>query len=491
MLRRLGGESAPWDVLVLGGGATGLAVALDAAARGFRTALIEQGDFAQATSSRSTKLVHGGVRYLQQADIGLVREALRERGRLLENAPHLVKPQPFVVPAYHWWEKAYYGIGLKLYDRLAGALGIGRTRLLSRDEVEEHIPTIETAGLRGGVLYQDARFDDARLAISLALTCADLGGVPANHLRATGFLKRGGRVDGVRARDALDGTEFEIAARVVINATGIFSDETRALEDGSAPRLMRLSQGSHVVLPGSFLPGGTALMAPRTDDGRVFFAIPWHGRCLIGTTEVAADGPRMEPPPQAEEISFLMKHAARYLARDPAPADIRSVFAGLRPLVRRAAPGKRTAALSRSHEIVVSPGGLVSIMGGKWTTCRQMAEDTVDAAAEAGGLRSTPCRTADLRLHEPPEESSGARLHPALPYHESDVTRAVRLEMACTLDDVLSRRLRALPLDAPAAMEIAPRVAALMAEELGRDESWTARELESFRRIANAYLPPA
>lgn len=491
MLQQLRTDSGPWDVLVIGGGATGLGTALEAATRGHRTALVEQADFAQATSSRSTKLIHGGVRYLQQGDIPLVREALRERGRLLHNAPHLVHPLPFVVPGYHWWERPWYGVGLTLYDWLAGRLGIGNTRILSRDETLHRIPTIDPTGLRGGILYQDAQFDDAALAIALAATSAEHGAAVANHVRATRILKHGGRVAGIAALDTEDGSEFEITARVVINATGIFADETRSLDDDDASRLMQLSQGTHIVLPGSFLPGGCALMSPRTDDGRVYFAIPWHGRTLVGTTDLPVDGPLMEPLPRREEIDFLLEHTARYFARNVTPDDIRSVFAGLRPLVRRQPKGAPTSSLSRSHEVVVSPSGLVSIMGGKWTTYRQMAEDTIDRAAEVGGLKPAPSRTAELPLVRADEPPAGELLHPEFTYREGDVVRAVRREMARTLDDVLSRRLRALLLDARACLEIAPRVAEIMAAELGRDETWRRNQLEMFRTLAASYLPPS
>ncbi len=495
MLRRLRAE--PWDVLVVGGGATGLGVALDAAARGYRTALVEQGDFAEATSSRSTKLIHGGVRYLQQGNIALVRESLRERGRLLRNAPHLVHPLAFVIPHYQRWERPWYGVGLKLYDWLAGDWGVGETRHLTREELLEKMPTLQSRGLRGGLLYHDAQFDDARLAIALARTSVDHEGVVANYVRATRLLKQDGRVAGVEVRDLEDGSEFEIRAKVVVNAAGIFSDEVRHLDEPSTPRLLQHSQGAHVVLPGSFLPGGCALLAPRTDDGRVFFAIPWHGRTLIGTTDTPVTEPRMEPRPQADEIAFLLAHASRYLTAKPTETDILSVFAGVRPLVKAQRDGVVTSALSRSHQVLVSRAGLVSIIGGKWTTYRQMAEDTIDEAAKVGGLRSVSSPTADLKLHgwTSVQVSEGLSisnnselLHERLPYCVDEVLSAVRHEMARTVADVLSRRLRALLLDARASVEVAPRVAALMAAELGRDASWVRGQVEEFRKLATGYV---
>jgi glycerol-3-phosphate dehydrogenase len=361
----------PWDLLVLGGGATGLGTAVEAAARGFRTLLAEAGDFAGGTSSRSTKLVHGGVRYLRQGDVGLVLEALRERGRLLANAPHLVRELAFVVPTYAAWERPFYGIGLKLYDLLAGRLGLGPSRRLSRDETLARLPTLDPEGLLGGVLYHDAQFDDARLALALALTLADLGGVPLNHLRAVALLKSEGLVSGAVLRDEESGAERAVHARAVVNATGVWADEVRRLDDpGSAP-LLAPSQGIHLVLERRFLPGGSAVLVPHTDDGRVLFAVPWHGRVVVGTTDTALD-PQAPPPrdPRAlpEEIDFLLAHARRYLAPHPQRGDVLSVFAGLRPLVREQSGGKGTADLSRDHAVVVSPAGLVTVTGGKWTT---------------------------------------------------------------------------------------------------------------------------
>ena len=533
MLQRLRAESAAWEVLVIGGGASGLGTAVEAAARGYRTALIEQGDFAQATSSRSTKLIHGGLRYLQQGDLALVRESLRERGRLLRNAPHLVHRLPFIVPNRAWWERPFYGTGLKLYDRLAGGLGLGRSQHLSRTETLAHIPTLEPAGLRGGILYYDGQFDDARLAVTLARTVADLNGVVVNYVKAASLLKQNGRVCGVVARDLETGDEFELRAGVVVNATGVFTDDIRRLDDATAPGLLTLSQGAHIVLDKSFLPGDCALMSPRTADGRVFFAIPWRNRTLIGTTETPVSQAVVEPRPLRDEIEFLLAHAARQLARKPGAADILSAFAGLRPLVKTDA-GKPTSALSRSHRVVVSPSGLVSITGGKWTTYRQMAEDTMDQAATIGGLPPRPSPTANLKLHGCPSDSSmlGRRrgdesqiekksetphvvsydfdehgvdanevralcksapdgdepLHPRLPYRAGEVRWAVRHEMARTLEDVLSRRLRALLLDARASIEMSPRVARIMAEELGRDAAWENRQVAAFGELAEGYL---
>ncbi|HZF02168.1 MAG TPA: glycerol-3-phosphate dehydrogenase/oxidase [Methylomirabilota bacterium] len=506
MLQRLR-EPALWDVLVIGGGATGLATAVESAARGYRTALVEQADFAQATSSRSTKLIHGGVRYLQQGRVSLVREALRERAHLLANAPHLVHRLPFILPLYKFWERPFYGVGLKLYDMLASELTLGSSKHLSRAETLEQMPTLASAGLRGGILYHDGQFDDARLAITFAQTVADLNGVVANYVKVVSLLKNNGRVCGVMARDVESGDEFEVRARVVVNATGVFSDEVRKLDDRAAPDLLAPSQGAHIVLDKSFLPGDCALIVPRTSDGRVFFAIPWHGRVLIGTTDTEVSKAVLEPRPLKTEIEFLLEHAARYLEKKPAASDILSASAGLRPLVK--SDGGKTSKLSRSHQVVVAPSGLVSIIGGKWTTCRLMAEDTVNQAAAIGGLIAKPSPTKNLRLYgwremsnsELAEYGSDAEellalcknvgnelLHPRLPYRVGQIHWAVRREMARTVEDVLSRRIRALPLDAKAAIEMAPQVARIMAAELGRDETWEKQQVSHFQELAKQYL---
>jgi glycerol-3-phosphate dehydrogenase len=502
-----------WDFIVVGGGATGLGVAIDAASRGYRTLLLEQGDFAQGTSSRSTKLVHGGVRYLQQGNVALVIEALKERGLLLANAPHLVTDLRFVVPNYEWWEHPFYGIGLKVYDMLAGRHGFGKSKMLSSEKALELIPTLERDGLIGGVVYYDGQFDDARLAVNLAQTASEQGAVVLNYTRVTGLLKDGGAVAGVRARDVESGQDRELRARVVVNATGAWTDELRRMDSpGSAP-IIRPSQGVHLVLPSRFLPGDSAIMVPRTDDGRVLFAIPWLGRVVVGTTDTPVDAVDLEPRPFQEEVDFLLEHAARYLEEDPSPADILSVFAGIRPLVA-GGDGEDTASLSRDHTLLIDDSGLVTIAGGKWTTYRKMAQDTVDQAATIGQLEDRKCVTERLQIHghhanadrfgdlahygsDAPaiEELLGERpeygelLHPRLGVRAGEVLWAARHEMARTVDDVLARRTRSLLLDARAAMEAAPRVAQLLGEELGRDASWREAQVASFQGLAEGYLP--
>ena len=514
LLQRVRDRQDPWDVVVVGGGATGLGCAVEAASRGYDTLLLDQDDFAKGTSSRSTKLIHGGVRYLRQGNIALVREALRERGLLMANAPHLVHRQPFVVPNFRWWEQPYYAIGLKLYDLLAGRLGIGGSWPLSRATTQQRVPTVRAQGLRGGVLYHDGQFDDARLAVSLAQTLADCGGVPLNHLGVTGLIKDGSTLRGVQANDAETTQSFEIPARSVVNATGVFVDELRRMDDPDAPPIMTSSQGIHLVLDRAFLPGDHAIMIPSTDDGRVLFLIPWHDRVLVGTTDTPVDEVSLEPTPMEDEVAYLIDHANRYLNREVKRDDILSTFAGLRPLVKADKGGSDTAAISREHAVLTSTSGLVTIAGGKWTTYHTMGQEAIDAAAKAGGLTSRPSPTESLRLHGYTDHADrlpvwrqaygtdaeeiaalieqhpewGERLHPRLPYRWAEVVWAVRAEMACTLEDVLSRRTRALMLDAQAALDVAEDVAALIARERGKSHAWTSEQIEAFRCLASGYL---
>lgn len=515
LLARLGRRDGPWDLAVVGGGATGVGIAIDAASRGYDVVLLEQSDFGKGTSSRSTKLVHGGVRYLQQGNIPLVMEALKERGILRRNAPHLVTDLPFVVPNYQWWEAPFYGIGMRVYDALAGKYGFGASRNLSREETIERIPTIETGGLRGGVMYHDGQFDDARLLIHMVMTAHEQGAVCINYLRVNGLIKDGeGYVRGVVATDAETGDTLEVPALVVVNATGPFTDELRRFDDPEAEPLIRPSQGVHIVLDRSFLPGDSAIMVPHTDDGRILFAIPWRERVLIGTTDTPVDRVSLEPEALPDEVEFLISHAVRYLTKDPAPEDVLSVFTGLRPLV--SGSSTETAALSREHSITVSRSGLLSIAGGKWTTYRRMAEDVVDYAATLAGLEPRPCVTRDLNIHgfHPAAARFGTRahygtdaaevealmaaearlaepLHPRLPSSAAEVVWAAREEMARTVDDVLARRTRSILFDARAALECAPRVAALLASELGRDETWQREQVAAFAEIVRVHLPAA
>jgi glycerol-3-phosphate dehydrogenase len=512
--RVLQGEEEPWEILIIGGGATGVGAAVDAASRGFRVLLVEQSDFGKGTSSRSTKLIHGGVRYLQQGNISLVMEALKERGILLKNAPHLVHDMAFVVPNYDWWEAPFYGIGMKVYDMLARQYGFNRSRLLSSEEVRKRIPTVAEKGLRGGVLYHDGQFDDARLLINLVQTAARQGATVLNYCPCVGFsFDEGGFVDGAVIRDLESGRERTVRARCVINATGAFTDAVLRMADPEAPELIAPSQGVHVVLDRSFLPGDTAIMVPRTSDGRVLFAIPWHHHALLGTTDTPIEAATLEPRPLDHEIEFILSTAGEYLLKAPTRDDVLSVFAGIRPLVK-ADEAARTASLSREHTIHIDRYGLLSIFGGKWTTYRRMAEDCIDHAITLGRLEDRPCITRTLNIHgyhrhtgpfgdlayygsdapalrnlmrKHPELSDG--LHPAIPFQGGQVVWAVRMEMARTVDDVLARRTRVLQLNARAALDLAPAVARIMAEELGRDAAWQRAQVEEFRALAEGYLP--
>ncbi len=513
LLARLRERSTPYDVLVIGGGATGAAVALDAAARGYATALIERHDFGEGTSSRSTKLVHGGVRYLEQGNVPLVMEALHERGILKENAPHLVNELAFVVPNYEWWEAPFYGIGLRLYDLLAGRYGFGVSRNLSREETLETIPTLKVEGLRGGVVYYDGQFDDARLLIQMIVTAIEQGASAVNHCEAVDLLRGGdGFVDGARVLDRVSGCEFELRARVVVNATGAFSDGVRRLADPDAAPMIAPSQGVHLVFDKSFLPGDSAILVPHTADGRVMFAIPWHGHTLVGTTDTPVDVAPVEPVPFAQEVDFILETAAQYLDHAPSRKDILSAWAGIRPLVKAGGSGG-TAALSRDHSIHIDRNGLLTIAGGKWTTCRRMAEDCVNQAALLAGLDERACVTRSLRIHgfhhnakqfghlgvygsdatriqdlvrQRPEW--GVAFDEALPYIPAEVVFATRWEMAQTLADLLSRRIRALPLNANAALRMAPKAAELMAAELGKSEEWAASQVAEFGKLAQGYM---
>ncbi len=505
-----------WDVIVIGGGASGLGTAVDAASRGYRTLLLEQADFAKATSSRSTKLVHGGVRYLQQGNISLVREALHERGLLYVNAPHLVTNLAFVVPRYKWWEGPFYGIGLKLYDLLAGKLNLSPSKSLNAKKTMELIPNLEEEGLDGGTRYSDGQFDDARMCATLVRTALDHDATMLNHAQVTGLLRNEDEhITGVRFTDTETGNTHEVSGSVVINAAGVFSNKILKMEDENAETVVEPSRGVHLVLDQTFLDGDTAIMVPHTDDGRVLFVIPWHERCLVGTTDEKAPEPILEPRATDEEVEFILRNAARYLARDPEREDVLSVFAGLRPLVKH--EGQATKKISREHEVLISRGGLVTIIGGKWTTYRRMAEDVVDNAIDVGCLERRPCVTESLRLRgwidrDDPAmptdnwlrvygadskevmsicdevERGHERLHERLPYPRGVVIHAVRHELARTVEDVLARRTRALLLDAAASSESAEQVAQLMAVELGRDEGWAAEQVKQYRSLAEGYL---
>lgn len=516
-LERIDRPDTIWDVVVIGGGASGLGIAVDAASRGYSTVLFEANDFAKGTSSRSTKLVHGGVRYLAQGRVRLVREALRERGHMARNARHLVHDLGFIIPCYRWWEPAFYRIGLGIYDLMAGALSLGGTQWLGRKEVLRAWPNIRQQGLRGGVRYHDAGFDDARFAIDLARTAVDHGACVINHAPVLALCKDGaGKLTGVQVRDKLSGAVHEVKGRTVVNATGVFTNSIFALDGPDTQGHVVPSQGIHLVVDRSFLAGDDALLIPHTTDGRVLFAIPWQQRVLLGTTDTAVKEAHLEPRPLEAEIDLVLSNAGRYLAEQPTRADVLSMFAGLRPLAAPDHPERNTKEVSRGHKVLTSASGLISIIGGKWTTYRQMAEDVVDHVRGQGQLPHVPCRTLDLPIHgdtaatttseqEPlalygteaaviraiqlADPATSARIHPDHPFTGAEVVHAVRHEMAVTVEDVLARRVRLLFRDARAAMAAAEAVARIMAKEAGHDEVWVVEQVATFRALAMHYLP--
>jgi glycerol-3-phosphate dehydrogenase len=512
MQDRLNDHKGDWDIVIVGGGATGVGVAIDAAARGYRTLLLEGSDFGKGTSSRSTKLVHGGVRYLEQGNVSLVMEALKERGILRQNAPHLVSNLGFVVPNYDWWEAPFYGIGLKAYNLLSGKYGFGASQILSREETLEKIPTLNRDGLRGGVRYFDGQFDDARLLINMVATAAEQGATLLNYVRVTQVMRNAeGFVRGVVAHDEESGAEFEVDAKVVVNATGPWTDDIRKMAEPDAKQMISPSQGIHLVFDRSFLPGDTAIMVPHTSDGRVLFAIPWHDHTLVGTTDTPIEKATLEPSPKGEEVEFILKTAAEYLQKPPTRDDVLAVYTGIRPLVKSGATGN-TAALSRDHTIHVDKSGLLTITGGKWTTYRHMAEDCVDHAATLADLPDRPCLTKNLNIHgfRSPVKDEGhmsfygtdaaniqqiargdealrERLAPELPYIGAEVVWAARAEMARSVEDVLARRTRSLFLNSKAAIKAAPKTARLLAQELGRDAEWEKRQVAEFNAVARHF----
>lgn len=502
-----------WDIVIIGGGATGLGIAVDAASRGYKTLLIEKYDFAKGTSSKSTKLVHGGVRYLANGDVKLVYSALKERGLIFQNAPHVSFVQSFVIPSYSLFSKLKFLIGLKLYDWMAGGLRIGKSSLLSKQEVIEKLPKIKTKGLSGGIQYFDGQFDDSRLAINLAQTATEYGAVTLNYAEATAILKDvNGKVNGLSFIDKTSGESLDVQAKVVINATGIFVDDILKLETPAHKNLVRPSQGAHIVIDQKFLGNQDALMIPETSDGRVLFGVPWHGKVLLGTTDTPLNEHQIEPRPLEEEIEFILTTADEYLENAPTRADIRSVFAGLRPL---AAPtngdSNSTKEISRDHKLIKSESGLITITGGKWTTYRKMGEETVDLAIKTGKLSEQPCKTTHLPLHGHTNDKHpghwqvygtdmahikklmetnpafAEKIHKDYDFRVAEIVWACQNEMIVKVEDFLARRIRLLLLDAQASKEAAPLVAKVMAEQLGKNEEWINRELEDYELLIKNY----
>lgn len=512
LLQQLTAQNDLWDIVIIGGGATGLGVALDAVSRGYKTLLLEQSDFAKGTSSRSTKLVHGGVRYLAQGDVKLVREASVERGLLYRNAPHIVKNQSFVIPIYNQIDKWKYIVGLKLYDWISGKLSLGSSVFVSRKKTLEKMPGIKTKGLLGGVLYHDGQFDDTRLAINLVQTIWEKGGFALNYMKVAGLLKDGQQqLNGVKAIDVETGAGFTFNAKAIVNATGVFVDAILQMDQPGSAKSICVSQGVHLVVDKEFYPSDNALMIPETSDGRVLFAVPWHGKVVLGTTDTPVDEASLEPVALEKEINFILETAASYLTKKPTRKDVLSVFAGLRPLAAPTEGSQKTKEISRSHKIIVSSSHLFTMLGGKWTTFRKMGEDLVNAIEKTLHWSHRKPATAGLHIHGFSETnnwddpfyfygsdavalksqingSAGSWLSESLQIHRSQISWAVQQEMARTVEDFLSRRTRALFLDAKESVRIAPEVARLMASELGRDQNWIDQQINTFSQLAQQYI---
>jgi len=502
-----------WDVLVIGGGATGLGIALDSASRGYKTLLLEQSDFAKGTSSRSTKLVHGGVRYLAQGDLFLVMEALRERGIMLKNAPHLTYNQEFIIPVYTIWDTILYTVGLKFYDLLAGHLHIGKSYFINKKKTLVRMPQLVAKGLKGGVVYHDGQFDDSRMALALAQSCVDYGGLVLNYCKVTGLLKNeNNKICGVIAKELVSGDEFNLKANLVINATGVFADDVARMDNPESKPVLKPSQGVHIVVDKSFLQSNSAIMIPKTEDGRVLFAIPWYNKVVIGTTDTPLNVISLEPVAQEKEIAFILDTAGKYLIKPPLREDVLSIFAGLRPLAADPDNPHSTKEVSRRHKITLSQSGLLTIIGGKWTTYRQMAEDTIDKGIKSGFLEKRKCMTKTLsllKLHDNIVDSEYYKygdlsdgidiligkepelripIDCRLPYNRAEIIWICRNEMPVIIEDVLARRTRALVLNAHASSIIAPEVARIMAKELGYDMKWQQEQIESYNELVKNYI---
>lgn len=513
MISHLEKNHQTWDMLIIGGGATGLGTAIDAASRGYSTILLEQHDFAKATSSRSTKLIHGGVKYLEQGQFALAFESMRERFYMMQNAPHIVQERAFVIPAFEWWDNPYYSIGLKLYDMVAGKLGMGASRSLSYDETLTALPTLRKEELRSGVCFADGQFDDARMSVSLARTAHREGAILLNYCKVTALMRKGELISGVMATDQISGKSYQINARIVINATGVFSDDINRMDNDKSRPLLKPSKGVHLILDQSFLPGGNALLIPKTKEGKIFYAVPWYNRVLIGTTDTQLSDAGLEPKASPEEVDDILKIAGKYLDRQPRHEDVKSHYAGLRPLLAPSREGEKAKEIARGHTMFVSASGLLTISGGRWATYRQMAEDVVVRAAMLARLPQVKCKTTNLKIYgaenwEPDRDGMywygsewteiqglmaeqpywSEYLSPNMPYTRAAVYWAVKYEMAQNLEDVLARRTRALFLDAAEAIKIAPEVAEMMKTLLDKDDRWVRKQLDQFTWLAKDYL---
>ncbi len=485
-------ETKEWDLVIIGGGATGLGCAVDATSRGYKSLLIERYDFGKGTSGKSTKLIHGGVRYLAQGNIKLVKEALRERAYLLRNAPGVTSVSPFVVPVYNWWHKWFYGIGLKMYDLMAGKLSVGKTRWLNKQETLQRLPGINSTNLKGGILYFDGQFDDTRLAIELAKTAVTNGATVLNYCAATSFIKTKDTITGVCFCDIIDNVFYTANAKAVINATGVFADALMQLDKPSQNKMIAPSQGVHIVIENKFFPGNAAMMIPNTEDGRVLFAVPWHNKVLLGTTDTPVASIDIEPKPLAAEIDFIIHHANKYLAINISEKDVVSTFAGLRPLIKQKGIST-TSVLSRDHTILLSESKLITITGGKWTTYRKMAEDAVSKAAELTHLPAKQCITHTLRIGGISNDKkvyNNNFLQTDELLSSNDITFFVEKEMAMTVEDILARRTRILFVDADRARLAAPHVAVQMASLLQKEEAWIQEQIAQFTELARQYVLP-
>ena len=510
-------ETKQWDIVIIGGGASGLGAALDAALRGYKTLLLEKFDFSSGTSSRSTKLIHGGIRYLAQGNIKLVYEALRERGILLKNAPHLVERKKFIIPFFSFFKGWFYWVGMKLYQILSAHLSLGRSGYLSKKEIIKELPELKPDKLKGGVVYYDAQFDDARLALSLAKGAAEKGAVVLNYFPVTSLIKEGNKLKGLVAKDTETNKEYTIFSKSILNATGVFSDAIYNMDgegEGSKKEVfLRPSQGSHIVLDKVFFKGDHPMVIPKTSDNRVLFTLPWYDHIIVGTTDKKIDNVSFNPKPLDEEIDFILKNFNQYFKKFPKKEDILSVFSGLRPLVSFNDDKIATKDISRAHKIIKSNSGLISIIGGKWTTYRKMAEEVVNELILRAQLPFKPSITAKTPIYGfdifsekqkdhlniygsdkkyikeliDKDPSLGNPILTSWPYLEAEVLWIVRCEMARNVEDVLARRFRILFLDAKAAISMAPKVASIMAKELNKDLNWRENQIEAFRTLALNY----
>ncbi|MFP4288712.1 MAG: glycerol-3-phosphate dehydrogenase/oxidase [Bacteroidales bacterium] len=503
-----------YDFIVIGGGATGIGIALETSTRGYKTLLLEKTDFTKSTSSKSTKLLHGGVRYLAQGDVGLVREACMERGRLLRNAPHITKNQDFVIPTFGWFDEVKYTVGLKMYDLLAGSLSLGASKRVSKKKALEKIPTMKPETMTAGVVYKDGQFDDSRMAVNVLQSSVENGAHVLNYAAVKQLTRsEQGKINGVVFEDEETGTAYTVKGKAVINATGVFADSILQMDKPGSRKTIRPSQGVHVVLNRSFLPGDHAIMIPETDDGRVLFAVPWHGKVVVGTTDTPMDKPAIEPVALEEEIKFILETAGKYLVKAPKRTDVLSIFAGLRPLAAPKEDGSKTKEISRSHKIVVSDSHLFTMIGGKWTTFRKMAEDMVAKVEKVKNWKKTQSKTRNFKIHgyktdidlndpmyvygtdkekilELARSESGMdqMISESLPLMKAQVVWAVREEMARTTEDVLARRIRCLFLDARESIRVAAVVTSIIAKELHRDQEWEEQQVKNFTKMAEKYL---